>query len=177
MFGKRSGSSKPKWKVEYDYTVYKVYDWNKNLAGYFFPRYDAAQPKRDKGQVDGTDVNDVNEDLIIENLNKMHRVVKGGSIILPMIKLDLLDKSDGLNLTHAINSMQQNLKRMVRWEEWLKQNHLEFRIIGSTVYTAREDRNMLSIVLGIDSDFTLGEKEICVGLSLLLNRLHEDGML
>jgi hypothetical protein len=36
---------------------------------------------------------------------------------------------------------------------------------------------MLSIVLGIDSDFTLGEKEICVGLSPLLNRLHEDGML
>jgi hypothetical protein len=94
-----------------------------------------------------------------------------------MIKLDLLDKSDGINLNHAINSMHQNLERMVRWEEWLKQNHIEFKIIGSTVYTAREDRNMLSIVLGIDSDFTLGEKEICVGLSPLLNRLHEDGML
>ena len=177
MFGRRGGGSKPKWKVEYDYTVYKVYDWNKNLAGYFFPRYDAAQPERDKGQVDGTDVNRVNEELIIENLNKMHRVVKGGNIMLPMIKLDLLDKSDGLNLNHAINSIQQNLKRMVRWEEWLKQNHIEFKIIGSTVYTAREDRNMLSIVLGIDSDFTLGEKEICVELSPLLNRLHEDGML
>lgn len=177
MFGRRGGSSKPKWKVEYDYTVYKVYDWNKNLAGYFFPMYGAAQPERDKGQVDGMDVNGNNEELTIENLNKTHRVVKGGNLMLPMIKLDLLDKSDGINLNHAINSMQQNLERMVRWEEWLKQNHIEFKIIGSTVHTAREDRNMLSIVLGIDSDFTLGEKEICVGLSLLLNRLHEDGML
>jgi hypothetical protein len=177
LFGRRGESNKPKWKTEYEYTVYKVYDWNKNLAGYFFPKYSVNQSERLEGQVDGKNVKGINEELIIENLHKTHRVVKGGNLMVPMIKLDLLDKPDGVDISYAINSLQQNLQRMTRWEEWLAQNYSEFKIIGSAVYTAREDRNMLSIVLGIDSDITLGEKEVCVGLSPLLNRLHEDGML
>ena len=28
------------WKLEYIDTVYKIYDWDKNLTGYFFPNYD-----------------------------------------------------------------------------------------------------------------------------------------
>lgn len=177
MFGRRGEGNKPKWRTEYEYTVYKVYDWNKNLAGYFFPRYNVHQLERAEGKVDENNVKGNNEDLIIENLHKTHRVVKGGNLMVPMIKLDLLDKSDGIDIGYAINSLQRNLQRMARWEEWLVQNQTEFKIIGSAVYTAREDRNMLSIVLGIDSDITLGEKEVCVGLSPLLNRLHEDGML
>ena len=169
MFGRKGESSKPKWKTEYNYTVYKVYDWNKNLAGYFFPNYSIAQLERADGQIDGKDS--------IENLNKAHRVVKGGNLMVPLIKLGLLDKSEGIDLNQAINSLQQNLQRMIRWDEWLKQNHIDSKIIGSAVYTSREDRNMLSIVLGIGSDITLGEKEVCIGLSPLLNRLHEDGML
>ncbi len=177
MFGRRGDSSKPKWKTEYDYTVYKVYDWNKNLAGYFFPNYDVDELERPERQLDEKDASGIDKELIIENLNKTHSVAKGGNLMVPMIKLDLLDKSDGTDLNHAINSLQQNLQRMIRWEEWLKQNYLEFKIIGSAVYTAREDRNMLSIVLGIDLDFTLGEKEVCIGISPLLNSLHEDGLL
>ncbi|MDF2768767.1 MAG: hypothetical protein K0S91_1602, partial [Nitrososphaeraceae archaeon] len=26
--------------MEYEDTIYKIYDWDKNLAGYFFPKYD-----------------------------------------------------------------------------------------------------------------------------------------
>ena len=33
------------------------------------------------------------------------------------------------------------------------------KIIGNTVYTSRENRNMLSNTLGIDSNVILGEKE------------------
>ena len=36
---------------------------------------------------------------------------------------------------------------------------------------------MLSLVLGIDSNITLGEKEIGLVLIPLLDKLHEDGML
>ena len=48
---------------------------------------------------------------------------------------------------------------------------------GSTVYTAREDRNMLSIALGIASRYALGEKEIKELLAPALDRLHDDGLL
>ena len=39
------------------------------------------------------------------------------------------------------------------------------------------DRNMLSIILGIDFEMTLGEKKLEIELTPLLDRLHSDGML
>jgi hypothetical protein len=37
-------NKKIKWKMEYEDTIYKIYDWDKNLAGYFFPKYDLVEP-------------------------------------------------------------------------------------------------------------------------------------
>jgi hypothetical protein len=45
------------------------------------------------------------------------------------------------------------------------------------IYTVREDRNMLSIALGISGTFNLGEKEVRNFLSPMLDKLHEDGLL
>jgi hypothetical protein len=177
LFGR--GGSRPKWKTEYEDTIYKVYDWNKNLAGYFFPKYELKESisGEQEEQYDENNETGINDETIMENMNKSHQVVRGGNLMVPMVKLNLLDKPVGIDLNYAINSLQQNLQRIKRWEKWLEQNHIEFKIIGSAIYTAREDRNMLSIVLGIDSDITLGEKEVCMELTPLLDRLHEDGML
>ena len=171
--------AKPKWTTEYEDTVYKIYDWNKNLAGYFFPKYDAIRGIDDQEELHDNNNSDADfdDDNTIETLNKSHQVIRGGTLMVPLIKLDLLDKQEGISLNNAINSLQQNLQHMKRWEDWLVRNQVQFKIIGSAVYTAREDRNMLSIVLGIGSDVTLGEKEVCFGLTPLLDRLHEDGML
>jgi len=171
--------TKPKWTTEYEDTVYKIYDWNKNLAGYFFPKYDAREEIDDREEElydDNSDA-DVHDENTIETLNKSHQVVRGGTLMVPLIKLGLLDKQEGIALNYAIHSLQQNLQHMKRWEDWLGRNQVEFKIIGSAVYTAREDRNMLSVVLGIGLDVTLGEKEVCLGLAPLLDRLHQDGML
>ena len=173
--------SKPKWTTEYEDTVYKIYDWNKNLAGYFFPKYDAREEiddrEEDSEEEEEDSDADVDDENTIETLNKLHQVVRGGTIMVPLIKLELLDKQEGIALNYAIHSLQQNLQHMKRWEDWLGRNQVEFKIIGSAVYTAREDRNMLSVVFGIGSDVTLGEKEVCLGLAPLLDRLHQDGML
>jgi hypothetical protein len=163
MFG--SENRKYKWKMEYEDTVYKIYDWNKNLAAYFFPKYDLVE------------TTDNEEDQFIEKLNQSHENVRGGNILFPMIKLDLLDKEEGLDLDYTTVALEQNLKRVKVWKEWLLQNHRKFAIIGNAVYTSREDRNMLSIALGINSNITLGEKETLVALAPLLDELHEAGLL
>jgi len=31
-------NNKSKWKMEYEDKIYKIYDWDKNLAAYFFPK-------------------------------------------------------------------------------------------------------------------------------------------
>lgn len=162
MYG--SQNKKSKWKMEYEDTIYKIYDWNKNLAAYFFPNYNLAE-------------NSENEDEIIEKLNQSHQNVRGGNVLFPLIKLNLLDKEERIDLDYTIVALEQNLQRTKVWREWLLQNDRKFAITGNAVFTSREDREMLSIVLVIDSNIVLGEKETLVALAPLLDKLHEATLL
>ncbi|TVP40593.1 hypothetical protein [Candidatus Nitrosocosmicus arcticus] len=176
MFG-RGNKDNPLWKLEYIDTVYKIYDWDKNLTGYFFPNYDiAVDDYKDKDKDQSQDAHQL-EDKIIEQMNKEKQSVKGGNVMLPMVKLQLLDNTEGIDLDYVINSLEQNAQTTRKWKQWIHDNHLEFKIFGSSIYTAREDRNMLSIVLGIGSNIILGEKEIGINLRPLLDRLHQDELI
>ncbi len=176
LFSKNNSNGK-QWKFEYFDTVYKIYDWNKNLAGYFFPNYDVINENQDtlKKSKENYDFDD--ETASIDKLNKENQKVLGGQLMLPMIKLYLLDNEEGMNLDYAINKMDENIKRTKRWKEWIQNNNAEFNLNGCAIYTSREDRDMLSIVLGIDTYMTLGEKELLFVLRPLLNKLHEDAMI
>ena len=160
MFGKSSG----KWKTEYGDTLYKVYDWDGNLAGYFFPQYGDIEPED-------------REDEIIDELNRTHSDVQEATLLLPMVKLNLLDKHEGMDIDLVISSLEENTERAGNWKKWLRDNAKFFKIIAAAVYTAREDRNMLSIALGFVTTIKLGEKEVRNFLSPLLDKLHEDGLL
>ena len=160
MFGK--GGSK--WKIEYDDTIYKVYDGGGSLAGYLFPEYGDVEPKD-------------REDEIIGELNKTGAEVTETTLLLPMVKLNLLDNHEGMDLDFVISSLGTNAERAVVWKKWLRDNASPFNIVGAAVHTAREDRNMLSIALGIVTTLKLGEKEVRDFVSPLLNKLHEDGLL
>ncbi len=174
MFG-RGNRDNPLWKLEYIDSVYKIYDWDKNLTGYFFPNYDIdVDNYKDKDE--SQDAHEV-EDKIIEQMNKEKQSVKGGNVMLPMVKLQLLDNEEGIDLDYVINSLEQNAQRTRKWKQWIHDNHIEFKIFGSSIYTAREDRNMLSIVLGLGSNIILGEKEIGINLRPLLDKLHQDDLI
>ena len=162
MYG--SQNKRSKWKMEYEDTIYKIYDWNKNLTAYFFPNYNLVEDSE-------------NEDEIIEKLNQSHQNVRGGNILLPLIKLNLLDKEERIDLDYTIVALEQNLQRTKVWREWLVQNDRKFAITGNAVFTSREDREMLSIALVIDSKIILGEKETLVALTPLLDELHEATLL
>jgi hypothetical protein len=163
---------KLKWKAEYLNSLYKIYDWDKKLAGYFFPKY-----PDDMHDSQGKDESDIRDDEFTEELNKSKASVSGGNLLVPMLKLNLLDIQEGMDLDYTIESLETNLKRTKVWKQWITDNHRQFSISGTGVYTAREDRNMLSIVLGIDSDLKLGEVEVVTKLTPLLDNLHEAGLL
>jgi molybdopterin converting factor small subunit len=175
----KNSINKFKWKFEYEDTVYKVYDWNNNLAAYFFPNYNSIQ-KQNRTKNGRNEKQQEEEGEVIEEMNKLHENVRGGSLMIPMLRLNLLDneeENERMNLNYTIDALEENLHRAKQWEQWLEQNAIEFEVSGNSVYTAREDRNMLSLVIGIDSDIILGEKEIGLVLIPLLDKLHEDGML
>lgn len=181
MFG-RENKEDGLWKVEYIDTVYKVYDWDKNLTGYFFPNYDIdLEAYRDDSKSNGK-----NDELLpdheleenfIEQMIKGKKTVRGGNIMLPMVKLQLLDHSEGIHLDYVISSLEENAQRTRKWKQWISDNREEFRIFGNSIYTAREDRNILSIVLGIGLDLVLDEKELRKDLRPLLDKLHQDGLI
>ena len=162
MFSKEN--KKSKWKMDYDDTIYKIYDWNGNLAAYFFPNYELEETADD-------------EEEIIEKLNKEHQSVRGGNLLFPMAKLNVLDKEEALSLDYTILALEKCLERIKVWKDWILENHGKFEITGDGVHTTREDREMLSIALGLDSDIILGEKQILVTLTPLLDELHEAGLL
>jgi len=162
LLGRAGG--KPKWKVEYDNTIYKIYDWDGNLAGYFFPHYGDIEPEDQ-------------EDEIIDDMTRTHVDVSGSTLLIPMIKLSLLDNHEGMDIDYVISSLEANAERTEIWKKWLYDNAKPLRIAGAAVHTAREDRNMLSIALGIVAPVKLGEKEVRDFLLPLLDKLHEDGLL
>jgi hypothetical protein len=158
------GKDGRKWKIEYDDTLYKIYDWDGNLTGYFFPEYGDIEPK------------DM-EDEIINELNRTHAQITEATLLLPMIKLNLLDNHEGMDLDFVISSLGTNAERATAWRKWLHDNSKSHFIVGAAVHTAREDRNMLSIALGLVATIKLGEKEVRDLLSPMLDKLHHDGFL
>ncbi len=159
LFGKKGN-----WKAEYEDSLYKIYDWDGNLAGYLFPHYGDIQPRE-------------KEDEVIEGLNKTHSQVPEATLLLPMVKLGVFDNQEGMDIDYVISALEANSSRTAEWKKWLDQNGKLFNIFGAQVHTAREDRNMLSIGLGIVASFTLGEAEIKETLAPLLDTLHQDGLL
>ena len=161
MFGKVNTKN---WKCEYEDTVYKIYDWNNNLAGYYYPKYNANI--KNEGQ----------EEEIIIKMREAKREVEGGHLMLPMLKLDLLDL-EYIQLDKTIMHLEKSLNRAIEWKSWIKNNMSKFYINDHFVSTSREDRNMLAIILEINQIMILDEKEILLSITPLLNQLHNDGFL
>jgi hypothetical protein len=171
VFLKRDKNSK-KWKIEYDETIYKIYDRNNGLAGYFFPDYGSVINQKSRNKIEEE------EDIIIDAMNQKHKEVPGGEVLVPLVKLDLLDIEDEqIDLDSAYERMEEVLKRMDAWKTWIESNSDKYNIIGNGIYTSREDRNMLSIALLLDCKFVLHEKEIGLELNQILDSLSECGLL
>ena len=172
MFLRKDKDNK-KWKIEYDETIYKIYDRSNDLAGYFFPNYGFMSDQKSKND-NGEEV----EETIIDAMNEEHKEVSGGEILVPLVKLDLLDIEDEhVDLDSAYLRMEADLQRMDAWKSWMRSNLDRYNIIGNGIYTSREDRNMLSIALHLNSQFVLHEKDIGLKLKPILDSLSECGLL
>ena len=172
MFLRKDKDNK-KWKIEYEETIFKIYDRNNDLAGYFFPNYGFMSDQKSNSD-NGEEV----EETIIDAMNREHKEVSGGEILVPLVKLDLLDIEDEhVDLDSAYLRMEADLQRMDAWKSWMRSNLETYNIIGNGIYTSREDRNMLSIALDLNSQFVLHEKDIGLKLKPILDSLSECGLL
>lgn len=151
------------WKCEYDETVYKIYDWDNRLAGYYYPKYN----------IDKEQEEEIEEDIIIKMVENKGEVI-GGHIMLPMVRLDLLD-TEYIGLEQTISNLEMSLNRVREWKNWIAINKTKFHIINNFICTSREDRNMLAILFDINHKTILDEKEILTTIRPFLNQLNSDG--
>jgi hypothetical protein len=155
---------KRNWKCEYDDTVYKIYDWDNNLAGYFYPLYDI------RGK------NEIEEEEIIVKMNEKKEKINGGHLMVPFLKLNLLD-IDYLTIDETISNLQNSTQRALIWKKWIEDNRNKFNLSKSLICTSREDRNLLAVLFEINKELTLDEKIIIGEITPLLDQLHIDELL
>jgi hypothetical protein len=155
---------KKNWKGEYEDTIYKIYDWNNNLAGYFYPLYNIQR------------MSEMEEEEIIVRMNENKEKVQGGHLMVPFLKLDLLD-IDNLNIDEAISRLQINIERAISWKKWIEHNKNKFNLTQSFVSTSREDRNLLAVLFMINKEIILDEKILVKEITPILDQLHMDELL
>lgn len=161
MFDKKRRKN---WKGEYEDTIYKIYDWDNNLAGYFYPIYNIPR------------VSDVEEEEIIVRMNENKAKVRGGHLMVPFLKLELLD-IETLKVDEVIYRLQTNIQRAMKWKKWIEDNKHKFNLDESLVCTSREDRNLLAVLFVIHKEIILDEKVLVKEITPLLDQLHMDELL
>jgi len=152
------------WKSEYDDTVYKIYDWDNNLTGYFYPSYNI------KGK------NENEEEEIIVKMNEKKEKVDGGHLMIPFLKLNLLD-TDYLTIDNTISNLQNSIQRAMKWKKWIEDHRNKFNLSRTLISTSREDRNLLAVLFEIRQQVELDEKIIIREITPLLDQLHMDELL
>ena len=152
------------WTADYYDTIYKIYDKNNNLVAYFYPIY-----------VKSYENNDLDE--MIDRLNHSKALIKGARILLPMIKLNLLDIEEGIQLHDVISRLERNATQSRNWQEWLLSKSSQYKISNYLVFTAREDREMLSILLNLDVQFHADKKDIIRLVAPMLDELSIKGLI
>lgn len=155
-------NSKDRWSCIYEDSYYKIYDWDKNLTGYFFPLYQVSD--------------DSDDDRIIQKMNEDHEEIHKGYFMLPFIKINLYNNQE-LDIRRIYENFVDNLERIKKWMVWIDRKKDYFNIVNNMISPSREDLNMLSITFFINENYILKEKEILEKLKPILNDLHDNKLL
>ncbi len=155
-------NSEINWSCIYEDSYYKIYDWNKNLTGFFFPVYKFDNEKE--------------EDSIIQKMNENHEEIYNGYFMLPFIKINIYNNQE-LDINGIYKNFEDNLLRIKIWMNWINEKKENFNIVNNMVNPSREDLNIISITFFIRDKYILKEKEILEKLKPILNDLHQNELL
>ena len=150
------------WTIDQEEAYFKIYDDRKTLAGYFAPEYGDILPE-DKA------------DQVIQTMLKNHDPVKGGYMMLPLVKFGIFEEGKEMNLDYVEQQLQDVYTRVLAWKNILTEKQIEHH----KILVSHTDHDMLSITLGIifESPVPLEKKEILGNLTGILDFAHQKGLL
>jgi hypothetical protein len=150
------------WTIEQEDAYFKIYDSRKTLAGYFAPEYGDIQPE-DKAE------------QVIQEMLKNHDPVKGGYLMLPLVKFNIFEDGKEMNLAYLEQQLQEVYTRIMAWKNLVIEKGIEHH----KILISHTDHDMLSITLGIifPSPVPLEKKEILGNLGDILDFANQKGLL
>ena len=150
------------WKLAREGEYFKIFDENKNIAGYFDPEYGEIFPE-----------NKIHE--IIEEMHKNHEKIPGGYLMVPMAKFQMFNTDQEMELDYIKTRIDELKERIVRWQKFISNQQNPYHKIR----VSHTDQDMLSITFPISfhSPVPLDKKLILDELKIVLDSLHEQGLL
>lgn len=150
------------WTIESEEDYFKIYDNNKSLAGYFAPEYGDIQPEEKADQVR-------------KEMLKNHDPIKGGYLMLPMVKFGVFEDGKDMTLDYVEGQLRVVHNRILAWKNLLT----EKEIMHHKILVSHTDHDMLSITLGMifASPVQLEKKAILDSLGGILDFAHQRGLL
>ena len=150
------------WTIDQEDAYFKIYDSRKTLAGYFAPEYGDIQPE-DKAE------------QVIQEMLKNHDPVKGGYLMLPLVKFNIFEDGKEMNLAYLEQQLQEVYTRIMAWKNLVTEKGIEHH----KILISHTDHDMLSTTLGIifPSPVPLEKKEILGNLSGILDFANQKGLL
>ncbi|MDE1811553.1 MAG: hypothetical protein KGH86_00340 [Thaumarchaeota archaeon] len=150
------------WTIDTEDAYFKIYDTRKTLVGYFAPEYGDIQPAEKAEQV-------------IQEMLKNHDPIKGGYLMLPLVKFNIFEDGKEMNLAYLEQQLQEVYTRIMAWKNLVTEKEIEHH----KILVSHTDHDMLSITLGIifPSPVPLEKKEILGNLGSLLDFANQKGLL
>jgi hypothetical protein len=120
------------WRLEREGDYFRIFDENKNIAGYFAPEYGDIFPQE-------------KIDDVIEEMHKKHEKIPGGYLLLPMIKFGIFSLDNEIEMDYLEARMDEVRDRILWWQKFIasqkNQNH--------KIRVSHTDPDMLSITFPI----------------------------
>lgn len=148
------------WKLELEDYFFKIYDKNKDIAGYFDPDY---------GQIHSPETE-------YEQIQQMHKdasLIAGGFLVIPMVKFHIFDEK-AFGIDHLSRHLEEARRRVDSWHAYVANNPYTH-----TITVSHTDPDMLSITLGVRFavPVRLAKNDITCNLEPILDRLQRLSLL
>ena len=150
------------WKLELEDSYFKIYDDRKTIVGYFAPEYGEIYPE-DRA------------DQVIQEMLKRHDKIKGGYMMLPLVKFGIFEEGKEMNLGYIQKQLVEANNRLASWKNLMA----KIAIMHHKVLVSHTDHDMLSITLGIifASPVSLEKNDLQNELGQILDLGHQMGLL
>ena len=150
------------WNLNREDDYYRIYDSNKDIAGYFDPDYGELFPKE-------------KEQELIEQMHKNKDKIPGGFLMVPMVKFGIFEPNKEMSIIQLQKQFDSVQERLSLWKTFLSNSNIRLHFIR----VAHTDQDMLSITfpLKFSQPIPLEKNALLSKIEPILGSLQKQGLL